>query len=89
MIFDILWTVGLLIAILLLWKMVRILTTAVDNQVEQTANILLEVERIRLQMFLLRKQRPDPERGWEAFDEAIRLDANSYIAPKRFTLRRW
>ncbi len=88
MIFNILWTVGLLSAVLLLWRMVWILTVAVDKQVEQTSNLLLEVERIRLQMFLLCKQEPEPERGWEAFDKEIRFIANRCIAPERFTLRR-
>ena len=78
----------LLAALLFLWRIVWILTVAVDNQVEQTANLLLEVERIRLQMFLLRKHRPDPERGWDEFDKEIRSTANSSIVPERFALRR-
>ena len=88
MIFNILWTAGLLIVVLFLWRIVWILTVAVDNQLEQTSSILLEVKRIRVQMFLLRKRKPEPDRGWEEFDKEIRTIAGSYIAPERFVLRK-
>ena len=88
MIFNVFWTVGLFMVVFLMWRVVWILTVAVDNQIQQTSNILLEVERVRVQMFLLRKREPEPERGWEAFDKEVRSIVNSYIVPERFTIRR-
>lgn len=85
---SIFWTLGLVAVVFLLWRISVILTLSVNNQIEQTSNIILEVERIRVQMFLLRKGHPQPERGWEEFDKEIRLIASSYFIPRRFTVSR-
>jgi hypothetical protein len=86
-ILDILWVVGITDVVVLLWRIARILTVAVGNQIEQTSNLLLEMERIRLQMFLLRKHKPAQERGWEEFDKEIRLLAGN-IPLQGFTIKR-
>ena len=84
----ILWALVLLVLLciaFMLWRLFGNLTLGVKNNIEQATNIISELERIRVQMFLFSKGLPGAERGWEEFDKEIRLIVNDYIVPKRFT----
>ena len=74
----------LLVIAFMLWRLFGNVTLAVKNNIEQATNIILELERIRVQLFLSSKGLPTPERGLEEFDTEVRRIAQC-IAPRRFT----
>jgi hypothetical protein len=70
------------VVVLFLWRIVAILTLAVNNQVQRTTTILGEPERIRAGLFAT--IRIKQEEGWPDFEEMTRHIVTDYIAPKRF-----
>ncbi|MGD1154308.1 MAG: hypothetical protein ABSA41_00595 [Terriglobia bacterium] len=73
------------VVVLFLWRIVAILTLAVNNQVEWATSILGELERIRAGLFAVTRIKEGE--GWPEFEELTRYIVRDYIAPKRFESR--
>jgi hypothetical protein len=80
---EIVIAVALTVVALLLWRLIAILTLAVNNQIDQTTRILEELQLIRAGLFAMTKI--DEEAGWPGFEKLSRYIVESYILPAKFT----
>ena len=87
MIFEILILLALIIMTLQLWRVIVVLTLAVNNQLQQTTSLLHEIEQIRAGLFAITVSKSNEEKGWSEFQSLVSHIVSYYIHPQRLRER--